>query len=81
MAGTAIPELGKGLDITRRYDIVYSGGDFGSHFVEHLKGVTIVGYVGQDDGEEAIGKMFMRSRWLVVNSVDDPAADRSQAAA
>jgi hypothetical protein len=65
LAGTAIPELGEGLDISKRYDIVYSGGDYGSHFVEHLKAVQIVGYVGQDSDEE-IGKMYMRARWLVV---------------
>ena len=65
LAGTAIPELGEGLDIGKRYDIVYSGGDYGSQFVEHLKGVQIVGYVGQED-DEAVGKMYMRSRWLVV---------------
>ena len=69
LAGTAIPELGEGLDISKRYDIVYSGGDFGSQFVEHLKGIQIIGYVGQED-DEAVGKMYMRSRWLVVSFSD-----------
>lgn len=69
LAGTAVPELGEGLDISKRYDIVYSGGDYGGHFVEHLKGVKIVGYVGQE-GDEVVGKMYMRSRWLVVSFRD-----------
>lgn len=69
LAGTTIPELGEGLDISKRYDIVYSGGDYGGEFVEHLEGVVIVGYVGQED-DEAVGKMYMRSRWLVVSFSD-----------
>jgi hypothetical protein len=68
LAGTAVPELGEGLDISKRYDIVYSG-DYGSHFVEQLKGVKIVGYVGQES-DETLGKMYMRSRWLVVSFRD-----------
>jgi hypothetical protein len=69
LAGTTIPELGEGLDLSKRYDIVYSGGDYGSQFVEHLQEVRIVGYVGQE-GDEAVGKMYMRSRWLVVSFAD-----------
>lgn len=69
LAGTVIPELGQGLDISKRYDIVYSGGDHGSHIVERLQGVRILGYVGKD-GDEAVGKMYMRSRWLVVGFSD-----------
>jgi len=69
LAGTTIPELGEGLDIKKRYHIVHSGGDFGSQFVERLQGVRIIGYVGKDD-EEALGKMYMRSRWLVVEFSD-----------
>jgi hypothetical protein len=69
LAGTAIPEIGVGLDISKRYDVVYSGGDYGSQFVERLEAVRIVGYVGKDD-DEALGKMYMRSRWLVVEFSD-----------
>src|ERR1700687_1928165 len=69
LAGTAIPQIGEGFDINKRYDIAYSGGDYGSHFVERLQGVRIVGYVGKDD-DEAVDKMYMRSRWLVVEFAD-----------
>src|SRR5688500_5237308 len=69
LAGTTIPQLTEGLDIGKRYDLVYSGGDYGSQFVEHLKGVQIMGYVGQQD-DETVGKMYMRSRWLVVRFAD-----------
>jgi hypothetical protein len=69
LAGTAIPEIGQGFDISKRYDIVYSGGDYGSHIVERLEAVRILGYVGKD-GDEAVGKMYMRSRWLVVEHSD-----------
>ncbi|MBL8792653.1 MAG: hypothetical protein JNM56_01980 [Planctomycetia bacterium] len=61
LAGTAIPELGVGLDIGKQYDIVYSGGDYGSQFVERLHAVKIVGYVGTDE-DETVGKMYMPSR-------------------
>jgi hypothetical protein len=69
LAGTAIPETGEGLDIGKRYDIVYSGGDYGSHFTERLLGVRIVGYIGKDD-DEPVGKMYLQSRWLVVEFAD-----------
>jgi hypothetical protein len=68
LAGTAIPEIGDGLDIVKRYDIVYSG-DYGSPFVEKLLGVRILGYVGRED-DETISKMYMRGRWLVVEFSD-----------
>lgn len=70
LAGATIPELGEGLDITKSYDIVYSGGDFSSHFAERLQGVRILGYVG-NDSDESVGKMYMRSRWLVVAFPDN----------
>src|SRR5688500_10919798 len=69
IAGTAIPEIGEGLDISKRYDIVYSGGDYGGQIVERLHEVRIVGYVGRDD-DEAVSKMYMRGRWLVVEFAD-----------
>lgn len=69
LAGTTIPEIGEGLDIAKRYDIVYSGGDFGGHFVERLHGVRIVGYVGRDD-DGSVSKMYLRGRWLVVEFAD-----------
>jgi hypothetical protein len=69
LAGTAVPEIGQGFDISKRYDIDYSGGDYNSQFVEHLKGVLIIGYVGEED-DESVGKMYMRSRWLVVGFAD-----------
>lgn len=69
LAGTIIPEIGQGLDISKHYDIVYSGGDYGSHIVERLQAVRILGYVG-NDSDEAVGKMYMRSRWLVVEFSD-----------
>lgn len=68
LAGAAVPETGDALDIAKRYDIVYSGGDYGSQFVERLAGVRIVGYIGRDD--ETVGKMYMQSRWLVVEFAD-----------
>jgi hypothetical protein len=67
LAGATIPELNEGLDITKRYDIVYSG-EYGTSFVERLNAARILGYIGQDD--EAVGKMYMRSRWLVVSFPD-----------
>lgn len=69
LAGAIIPETGEVLDIGKWYDIVYSGGDFGSHFVERLQHVKIVGYVG-NDSDESVSKMYMRGRWLVVEFAD-----------
>jgi hypothetical protein len=69
LAGTFIPELEEGIDIQKRYDIVYSGGDYGSQVKEKLEGVRIIGYVGKDD-DETVGKMYLRSRWLVVDFED-----------
>jgi hypothetical protein len=68
IAGTDIPELGQGLDITRRYDMVYSGTD-GSQFIERLENVRIIGYVGQTGGA-TLGQMYLQSRWLVVEFAD-----------
>jgi hypothetical protein len=61
LAGTAIPEIGTGLDISKRYDIVYNSGDYGGQFAERLHGVKIVGYVGRDD-DGSVSKMYMRGR-------------------
>ncbi len=69
LAGTAIPEIGDGLDIVKRYDIVYSGGDCGGQFAERIRGVRIVGYVGRQD-DESVSKMYMQGRWLVVEFAD-----------
>lgn len=69
LAGAVIPILGDGLEISKRYDIVYGGGDYGSQVVERIEGVRIVGYVGKED-DEAVGKMYIRSRWLVVEFAD-----------
>lgn len=69
LAGTVIPEIGQGLDIGKRYDIVYSGGDFNGQFVERLQAVRIVGYVGRED-DDSVSKMYMRGRWLVVEFAD-----------
>ena len=69
LAGTPIPEIDTGIDIGKRFDIVYSGGEYGTQFVERLQGIRIVGYVGKD-GDDGVGKMYMRSRWLVVEFAD-----------
>ncbi len=69
LAGTTIPHLGEGIDVSKRYDIVYSSGDYGSQFVERLEGIKIIGYVGSDD-DQTVGKMYLRSRWLVVEFAD-----------
>lgn len=68
LAGTSIPDLGDGLDISKSYDVVY-GGDLHSHFVERLQCVRIVGYVG-NEGDESVSKMYMRGRWLAFESKD-----------
>lgn len=71
IAGTAIPELGAGLDISKRYDVIYSvsGGDYGTAVIERLHSVQIIGYVGSDE-DAPMGKLYMRSRWLVVEFPD-----------
>lgn len=69
IAGAVIPEIGDGLDIAKRYDIVYSAGDFGSQFTERLHAVRILGYVGRED-DESVSKVYMRGRWLVVECAD-----------
>ena len=69
LAGTSVPQLGEGLDINKRYDIVYSGGDYSSQYVERVEGIKIIGYVGRDD-DETVGKMYLRSRGLVVEFAD-----------
>jgi hypothetical protein len=68
LAGSAIPELGDGIDLSRQYDITCSG-DWYSGFVERFENVRIVGYVGSDN-DETVGKMYMRGRWLVIEYVD-----------
>ena len=68
LAGSAIPELGQGLDLSKRYDITYSG-EWGSNFVERLDDVRIAGYVGRDNDEMG-SKVYMRGRWLVVEFND-----------
>lgn len=68
LAGSAILELGEGLDLSKRYDIAYSG-EWGSSFVERFGNVRIIGYVGSEN-DEAIAKMYMRGRWLVVEFTD-----------
>jgi hypothetical protein len=71
LAGTVIPELGEGLDISKCYDVIYSisSTDYGTPIVERLNSVRIVGYVGAGE-EEEFGKAYMRSRWLVVEFPD-----------
>jgi len=69
IAGTAIPETGENLDITKPYDIAYSGGDRGERIAERLFGVKIVGYVGRED-DESVSTMYMPGRWLVVQFAD-----------
>jgi len=66
LAGSTIPELNEGLDLTKRYDIAY-GGDSRSSFVEKLNAVLIVGYVG---GDNEASKMYMQGRWLALESED-----------
>ncbi len=68
LLGTEIPELGEGLDLAKRYDIIYSG-EFNAQFVERLNAVLIVGYIG-NDGDEYSAKLYMRGRWLALESVD-----------
>jgi hypothetical protein len=65
LAGTAIPEMGEGLDISKRYDIVYYRGQF----AERLHDARIVGYVDWDD-DESLSKMYLQGRWLVVEFAD-----------
>ena len=67
LVGTELPEIAEGLDITLRYDLLYSG-EYGGHFVERLQGVRILGYVGS--GDATPGKEFLRMRWLVVEFTD-----------
>ncbi|MBM4071328.1 MAG: hypothetical protein FJ271_20675 [Planctomycetes bacterium] len=69
LAGTVIPELRQGFDISKLYDIVYSGGNLGSQFIERLERVKILGYIGQEN-EGSFKEMYMRSRWLVVTFAD-----------
>jgi hypothetical protein len=68
LAGSAIPELGDGIDLSKRYDITFAG-DWHSGFVQHWEKVRIVGYVGSDN-DETVAKMYMRGRWLVVEFAD-----------
>lgn len=68
LAGTALPALTEGLDASKRYDVIY-GADFGNHIIERLQSVKFLGYVGKTNEDHA-GKMYMRSRWLVVESPD-----------
>ncbi len=66
LIGTTVPELGEGLDLAKRYDVIY-GGDYHSNFVEKLSNVRIVGYIG-DNNEGS--KMYLRGRWLAFESTD-----------
>lgn len=66
LLGTVIPELTQGLDIERRYDIFYADYD---HIGQTLSGVRILGYIGSGD-DESYGKLYMPSRWLVVEFPD-----------
>lgn len=67
--GAAIPETNEERDITKQYDLVYSGGQYGGEFADRLQGVRIVGYVGRDE-EPSFSKLFIRGRWLVVEYAD-----------
>src|SRR4051812_47246460 len=58
LAGSAIPELDEGIDLSRRYDITCSG-EWHSDFVQRFENVRIIGYVGSDN-DETVGKMYMR---------------------
>ena len=69
LAGTEIPQIGEGFDINKRYDIIYSIGDYSSQFVERMRDIKVVGYVGKNTGE-IFEKSFMRTRWLVVEFAD-----------
>jgi hypothetical protein len=53
------------LELGKQYDIAYRGGGFDSQFVECLRDILIIGYVGNDH-DESVSKMDMRARWLVV---------------
>ncbi len=68
--GAAIPETDLELDISKPYDIVYSGGNFGGEFADRIEGIRIVGYVGRDE-PESFSKLFIRGRWLVVEYPDN----------
>ncbi len=67
--GAAIPETDLELDISKPYDIVYNGGNFGGEFADRIEGIRIVGYVGRDE-PESFSKLFIRGRWLVVEYPD-----------
>ena len=69
LAGTEIPQIGEGFDISKRYDIIYSIGDYSSQSMERMHDIKVVGYVGKNTGE-TFEKSFMRARWLVVEFAD-----------
>src|SRR2546423_6845252 len=50
LAGTEIPQIGEGFDISKRYDIIYSIGDYSSQFIERIQSIKILGSVGKNGG-------------------------------
>lgn len=68
LAGSVIPEVGEGIDLSRRYHITY-GGDWHASLVQHWENVRIVGYVGSVN-DPTLDKMYMRGRWLILEFED-----------
>jgi hypothetical protein len=66
IVGAELPATDAGIDLTKRYDIVYGAGHAGVH--EKLSGVRILGYL-RSDRDETTGE-YIDSRWLVVEMSD-----------
>jgi hypothetical protein len=68
VAGATLPALGTGLNLSKRYDIVY-GANYGvGATYERLCGARIVGYLPGD--HDATSGEYADSRWLVVELAD-----------
>ena len=72
LVGTRVPETALGIDLSKRYDIVYVSSEYGSSSVpQHIQAARILGYVGQPaDHSEDSSKFYMPSRWLAVELPD-----------
>jgi hypothetical protein len=72
LVGTRVPETELGIDLSKRYDIVYVFSEYGSSSVpQHIRAARILGYVGQPgDHADDSSKFYMPSRWLAVELPD-----------
>ncbi|HWE40371.1 MAG TPA: hypothetical protein VG406_27715 [Isosphaeraceae bacterium] len=62
IVGAELPSIGEGIDLTKRYDIVYGTSE------EKLVDIRILGYL-RSDRDQTTGE-YMDSRWLVVELPD-----------